>query len=118
MLETLISNLSIGAILLLVALIFKAVPPKKINWFYGYRTTRSMKNQETWNAGNRIAAQGLLILALIQLVFGACSTVFFEDERALDWTTGFMLVGIIIMLLVIELKLRSLFDKDGKRISE
>lgn len=77
-----------------------------------------MKNLETWNTGNRIAAQGLLILALIQLVFGACSTVFFEDERAIDWTIGFMVVGIIIMVLVIELKLRSLFDKNGKRISE
>ena len=41
---------SIGYVILIVlfAIIVKTYPPKKINHFYGYRTSRSMKNQETW----------------------------------------------------------------------
>ena len=116
--EILLANLSIGAILLVVALILKAAPPKKINWLYGYRTPRSMKNQETWNTGNRIGARGLLILAVCQLLCGMCSTLIFQDDRAISWTIGFMVVGLIIMVITIELRLRTLFDKEGIRISE
>ena len=118
MIEILLENLSMGVILLLVALFFKAVPPKRINWLYGYRTPRSMKNQETWNTGNRVGARGLLILAVCQLLFGTCSTLIFQDDRAISWTIGFMVVGMIIMVIAIELRLRTLFDKEGNRISE
>lgn len=31
---------------------FKRNPPAKINWFYGYRTRRSMANQEVWDTSN------------------------------------------------------------------
>ncbi len=46
--------LSLGycAFMLLLFLIFRAVPPKKINHFYGYRTSRSMANETVWQDAN------------------------------------------------------------------
>ena len=41
-------NLLIPAIMLLLGTRFQRHPPEKINHVYGYRTARSMRNQETW----------------------------------------------------------------------
>lgn len=38
-----------GGIFYLVALVLSKFPPKKTNYFYGYRTKASMKSQESWN---------------------------------------------------------------------
>lgn len=38
-----------GGIFYLVALVLSKFSPKKINYFYGYRTKASMKSQESWN---------------------------------------------------------------------
>jgi hypothetical protein len=34
---------------MVVGIVFWTYPPKKINEFYGYRTTRSRKSQEAWD---------------------------------------------------------------------
>lgn len=45
---TLICGFLIPAVMIIFGNIFLNHPPGKINMAYGYRTTRSMKNQETW----------------------------------------------------------------------
>lgn len=40
--------------------ILRFFPPKKINSFYGYRTPRSMKNQENWDFAQKYAGQLML----------------------------------------------------------
>ncbi len=42
-------DLLIPAIMVGIGTRFLKHPPKTINALYGYRTARSMKNQETWN---------------------------------------------------------------------
>jgi uncharacterized membrane protein len=116
--EIFLANLCFAAIFLVLALFLKAVPPKKINWGYGYRTLRSMKNQDTWDTANSIMVRGLLILTVFQLCFGTCVALIFRDNRAIDWSAGFMVLGLIIMIITIELRLRTLFDEEGKRISK
>lgn len=37
-----------------LSILFKIYPPKKINSFYGYRTTKSMSSQELWDKANSI----------------------------------------------------------------
>ena len=41
-------NLLIPAIMLFFGTRFQRRSPEKINHIYGYRTARSMRNQETW----------------------------------------------------------------------
>ena len=43
------TNLIIPIIMLAFGLISRYRPPKNINGVYGYRTTRSMKSQATWD---------------------------------------------------------------------
>ncbi|HBR55020.1 MAG TPA: hypothetical protein DEA82_12885 [Flavobacteriaceae bacterium] len=40
-------------VFLVLGYLFKKNPPRKISWFYGYRTRRSMANQKVWDAANR-----------------------------------------------------------------
>lgn len=46
--------------MLIIYFIYFKYPPKKINYFYGYRTKRSMKNNENWSFANKYAAKLLI----------------------------------------------------------
>ncbi|MEM6642578.1 MAG: SdpI family protein [Bacteroidota bacterium] len=55
----------IGPLLLILSILFKIFPPKKINDLYGYRTTRSMKSQEAWEASNRLSSNLMVGVAVV-----------------------------------------------------
>lgn len=44
-----ICNLMIPILMIVLGKVFVKNPPKTINAIVGYRTSRSMKNQDTWN---------------------------------------------------------------------
>lgn len=44
-----ISNLIVPLLMIGVGRMMMKNPPKTINWVFGYRTSQSMKNQETWD---------------------------------------------------------------------
>lgn len=44
-----ICNLMIPVLMIVIGKVFIKNPPKTINGIYGYRTSRSKRNQETWN---------------------------------------------------------------------
>lgn len=51
-----------------VALLFYLFPPKSINRFYGYRTSKSMENDENWKKANQIASK-IMLLQMICFLF-------------------------------------------------
>jgi len=55
-------------ILFIIGFAFSKYPPKKINSFSGYRTTRSMKNIDTWNEANKYSANLLFEYSIFLLV--------------------------------------------------
>jgi uncharacterized membrane protein len=55
--------------MLVVSFVFIKFPPKKINYLYGYRTRRSMANQEIWKVANEYSAGLMMKITLISLVF-------------------------------------------------
>ncbi len=63
-------------ILTVVGLVFWTYPPKKINEFYGYRTTRSRKSQEAWDFSQRYSAKLLTIFGLAALIVAAAAHLF------------------------------------------
>lgn len=65
----------IGIIMLTLGLIMTKFPPKKINKWYGYRTTSSMKNQQTWDEANRYSARMMVTIGVILLIAGIVLTV-------------------------------------------
>ena len=64
----LICDLLVPIILVIVGLIMYKFPPKKINFFVGYRTNNSMKNDENWEFANKYSAKLLFICGCILFV--------------------------------------------------
>ncbi|UKJ08694.1 SdpI family protein [Solitalea lacus] len=59
-----------GPFFIIAGIIKKVYPPKTINSIYGYRTTSSMLNHDTWTVANNYSAQFLQISGIIQLSIG------------------------------------------------
>lgn len=47
----------VPAVCIVFGVLFLWHPPKNINGLYGYRTSRSMKNEDTWALPTRSAAK-------------------------------------------------------------
>ena len=115
----LIITVLLSLTILIFGFIFIKRPPKNINYLYGYRTTMSMKNQDTWDFAHRYAGKVWIILGFISLFIFTPLTIILMGEKNYDYI---MLVLIILqvsfLILVIpftETALRKTFDKDGKR---
>jgi len=57
-----------GLIFTLTGLVMFYFPPKKINPFYGYRTTSSTKNIDRWHFAQKYAAKELIKFGLVLLI--------------------------------------------------
>lgn len=83
-----------GGIFYLVSLVLSKFPPKKINYFYGYRTKASMKSQESWNFSQNYTSKKMKYISLYIFIIGAFSS-FLNIE--LMWS---LWLGIIISILM------------------
>jgi len=106
----------IGLIIFIVGLLFIMFPPTKINSFYGYRTTNSRRNLDTWKVANSYSAILMSIEGLILAVIGLLTT-FFNDNKSIETALGIglMFSSFIILVVATEKHLNKLFDKDGNR---
>ena len=66
-------------IITVVGVVFWMYPPKKINEFYGYRTTRSRKSQEAWGFAQRYSAKLMTIFGLAALIVAAAAHLFLNS---------------------------------------
>lgn len=110
-------------ILLLLGGLFYKFPPKTINHYYGYRTTRSMKTPETWafaqwHNARLIIRYSLTCLALTCLCTGFLLTrpVSLTERQmtlALVVIINLQVVFMLVYLLRTEKALKKYFDGDG-----
>lgn len=112
----LLAFLMMGPLILLAGLIFKFFPPKKINVLYGYRTKRSMLNDDTWQFAN-VFSSNLMIAAglfttLIQIIFWNYSM-----EDFILASLAALLISLCLSIILTEIKLKKTFDKDGNRLN-
>lgn len=93
-------------LLLLVALILKFFPPKKINSFYGYRTQRSKQNIKNWKIANNYSANLLIIISIFLIIV----SIFF-DTLALKHSkiiqSVLLVISIILMIILTENKIKN-----------
>ncbi|MBT8255752.1 MAG: SdpI family protein [Bacteroidia bacterium] len=106
--------IGIGYCLLLFvfAFLFRKYQPKKINWLYGYRTTRSMRNDLIWQAANNYASNYLLKIAGYSFLIPAVLYFLFPEHNLLI-TIILHSLGVISTLLVTELYLDKNFHSNG-----
>ena len=96
--------------------------PKEVNYIFGYRTTRSMKNPDTWqfahhSFGKLWFKSGLILLGLTLLCMFALIGM---DTDTVGELGGFLCLAQLPAMLgpiaETEKALKKTFDKDGNRI--
>lgn len=94
---------------------------KEINGIVGYRTTMSMKNQETWDFAHQYCGKlwfriGWIVLAVSVI---AMLPLIGKSEDAVGWGGGIIcmvqMVALLAPIFPTERALARTFDKDGKR---
>ena len=89
--------------------------PKKVNWWFGYRTNRASANQETWDYTHRYFGKLLLLAGLTTLTFSIGAFIHWEHEFMWAWAFGAQVVSFIISIILTEIALTKEFDKNGER---
>lgn len=102
-------------------LYFQKNPPKDINTFFGYRTKRSMKNQDTWRYAHEHCGKvwfwvGLIIL-LLSLTLMIVFFCLFNRNTSTIGTYGGIICGVQLLALIVslfptELSLKIKFDRN------
>ena len=113
-------NLLIPVIILILGLIFKNASTK-INYIYGYRTVRSMKNQDTWEFANKyygsISIKMGIIFTIIGLIISLITMTYDKTVQGIVmiiWVT-IQTIAIIATIPPVEKALKNTFDDNGNR---
>ncbi|MDX1462880.1 MAG: SdpI family protein [Marinirhabdus sp.] len=100
------------AVFIVLAYYFKKKPPKQINWIYGYRTRRSMANQEVWDAANAYWTSIFYRWQWYFLLFPLIVFLLFPDYNFIVTVIAHSLL-IICTMPATEIYLDKNFDKNG-----
>ena len=118
----LVCNLLIPAVMIGFGGRFLNNPPRERNGWYGYRTSRSMKNQDTWDFAHQVCGRiwrkaGLAMLPLA--VLGQALTLLAPTVDAMClWSlvpTTAECVVMIAAIFPVERALKRNFDENGMR---
>lgn len=88
-----------GIIFIITGFIILKFPPKKINMLYGYRTTRSMKNQEQWDFSQKYSAKLLMLCGLFLILISNISLLITLNNKAKLFISLALIIGSVMFLL-------------------
>lgn len=116
----LIINLLIPLMMIVFGWRFMKKPPKKINGIYGYRTTMSMKNQDTWDFAHQYCGKLWFRIGWIMLLLSVVIMLLVLDKEDSIGTWGSILCMVQCFVIVgtifpTERALKNTFDKNGTR---
>lgn len=111
-------------IMIVFGKIFLNSAPEDINYIYGYRTSMSMKNRDTWEFAHKMCGKIWLWAGWILLPVSAISLIFVM-EKSTDVVGAVGTIATVVDLMVIllsiipvEIALKKTFDKNGNRRSD
>ena len=100
---------------------FMKKPPQDINGSYGYRTSMSMKNQDTWQFAHHYCGKLWYWLGLIMLPLSVVPMLLvFDREIGTVGRVGAVIcfaqaVPMVGAIIPTEMALKRTFDKSGRR---
>ena len=118
-LTMLICDLSVPLIMIFGGLMMYRHPPKKINGVYGYRTSRSMKNMQTWWFAHRCCGRlwQRLGVVLLVLTIAAMAALARSDMQLVGILTvvvlGVQMIALFASIFKVEAELKLNFDEQG-----
>lgn len=89
-LSILMIQLSIDLLFLIAGGIFILSPPKKINPYFGFRTSSSMASQDNWNLAHSYSGRLLILTSFVSICI--CISLY------LTMTQGAMFIGLSLTL--------------------
>lgn len=105
---------STGALFGIFGLILYYFPPKSINYIYGYRTLRSMKDQETWDYAQKLAGKWMTTVGIAFLIIALIAALIVTKRLSLPvglvLPLSTLIGGCILMFIKVERKLKEKFD--------
>ncbi|MGN0339108.1 MAG: SdpI family protein [Lachnospira sp.] len=113
--------LMIPFLMILFGYIFMNNPPKDINSIYGYRTSISKKNMDTWNFAHHYFGKLWFVIGIIILPVSIIPMLFFINKSTdVVGIAGTIIEFIQIVVLLIpiystEKALKKEFDENGNR---
>ena len=117
----LIVVLLIPLIMLLFGWLFFRRTPKEINYVFGYRTKRSMRNKETWKFANQYFGKVWYLCGLLSAPLSVIAmAIVFEKGTETMSTVGFIITMIqtipfVGAMISTEIALKKNFDENGRR---
>ena len=115
MIEDIVFPLLTGSILSLAGCVQYFFPPKKINGLYGYRTARSMQNEELWKKAQFYSAKQLIVLGLILLVLAPITYRLEMDENVqVGIFLPLLILGVVILIIRTEIYLKKSLNDEKK----
>lgn len=117
----LLTSLLIPVIMLVFGWIFHRQAPKKINVWYGYRSARSMKNEDTWVFAHQHIGRTWMLVGAVLLVISVITmiAVYGKDDDTVSVVSLVLLfvqmLPMIMSLIPTERALKRTFDENGIR---
>lgn len=103
--------------LLLFGLHWKTHVPKDINSFYGYRTTMSMKNKDTWEFAHKYTAKVWVWCGILSGILSTIPLFIYKDSKNFEQVDiiiiTFQTILICLTIIPTEVALKKKFDKNG-----
>lgn len=106
-----------GLSLLIAGIVMVLYPPKKINSFYGYRTKRSMANQNNWDFAQQYSARLLIQVGFIIIVLGILGDRLLpklDFSQKVFASMIFLFLGILYLILATEHQLKTKNRKEDE----
>lgn len=103
-------------VFVLAAFILRQYPPKQINSFYGYRTPRSMKNQQIWDFAQAYAAKEMMKMGSLLALFSLVGLVYQpKEELGALLAIAVLLVLVVIMIIRVERAIKQQNNKTHRK---
>ena len=115
------TDLLIPLLMIIIGIILCKYPPKKINRFYGYRTSLSRKNMETWIFANKYCGKITFLVGLISFIPSALILIpfYLSSEKVITivmFVVVIVQIGMILVTIIAtEIALKKEFNSDGSR---
>ena len=107
-----------GLLILVLGILLKLRPPRSINALYGYRTTSSMRNMDTWMLANIYSAKVMMVVGIVNLLGGTALASSAKQSMLEQASLGYVLFFVLSVITVIpitEMFLKKKFDNKGNR---
>ena len=117
----LIVDLIVPLTMIVFCELFMVKTPKNINVLFGYRTTLSMKNMDTWKFAHKYCGKLMFWIGIIILPLSVIPLIFVIDKKInIIAIVGIVICIIQIITLIIpifatQITLKKTFNQDGNR---